>query len=180
MKPHMPETLARQGVSALLALTAAASALAQATAEQNKTVAIASVHAATGYFEYTKDGTSPLGIVTKSLGGDRVSFTMCDSTTVEVNQADLRPSRAKCDSRKPGGGLWGSIARLEPVYRPIGDTSGTTVLVGKQAVDIKKIPGWEETIVTQRVNGKDPVGYMFKDPQGKTALAILKDKAVAN
>lgn len=131
------------------------------------------VYPAEGYFEYTKDGASTLGLITSVVTKGKVRFTTCTNKTVEVVQRDLRPSKAKCDIRPPSDGLW--QVKLDPVYKSNGDTSNTKVVFRGEVIDLKTIKGWSAAGISVRNSQSgEPVGFVFTDMSGSKAIAILK------
>jgi hypothetical protein len=133
------------------------------------------IYVTAGYFEYVKDGSATLGFITPPVKEGKVKFTTCGNKTVEVMRTDLRSSKAKCDTRPPGDGLW--QVQLDPVYKLEGDASNTKVLIQGKVINLKKIEGWPTAGISVR-NGpaREPIGYVFTDLSGSKAIAILKDE----
>ena len=135
---------------------------------------------ATGYYEYAKDGSATLGLVTERLPNDRVKFVMCDNKTVEVSFKDLRASKGRCAPRRKDGGPWFvSADGLAPIYRYNADPhSDTKVLYEGQVVDLKSLKAWNALGIAlpPATRASEPIGYVFKDSNGAKAMAILRDE----
>jgi len=132
-----------------------------------------------GYFEYTKDGVPLVGLITRTLAAKKVSFTTCDNKTLEVALDQLQKSSRDCT---PAGGdvpFWrvgwtADSKTLGPVFRA---SSSDKVLIQNQEVDLKAISQWKTYAPPLPAAAKDePIGFLFKDAQGRVGLTIL-DKA---
>ena len=142
--------------------------------QEQEQVKFTTIYAAEGHHEYAKDGSATLGFIAQRLPAGKVKFTMCDSKTVEVLFADLRPSKAKCESKPRVPGIW-QANQLTPIYKDAADTSNTKVVFGKQVVDLKTFKSWHSLgIALPQVKAGEPVGFAFKDSDGANAMAILR------
>lgn len=140
------------------------------------TAELSTLYLAEGYYEYAKDGSATLGIVTQRLSGDKVKFTMCDNKTVEVSFQDLRASKGRCDWKQKDSGPWiASTQELAPVYKYTTDPSSTKVIFKGEVVDLKSNKTWSGLGITlPATKASDPIGFVFKDSDGTKAMAILR------
>jgi len=131
------------------------------------------------YYEYAKDGSATLGLVTDRLPNDRVKFVMCDNKTVEVSFKDLRRSQGRCPQKGKDGGPWFvSADGLAPVYRYTADPGNTKVVYQGQVVDLKSVKAWNGLGIAlpPAMPASQPIGWVFKDSNGTNAMAILRDE----
>lgn len=132
---------------------------------------------ADGFYEYAKDGASTLGFITSPVKDGKVKFTTCNLKTVEVVHTDLRASKAKCDRRLPGKGIWYTKAEpLGPAYAAQNDATGTKVVFQGKVIDVTTLRGWSpEVMPIRREAQSEPVGFVYKDPMGIKALVIQRE-----
>lgn len=137
---------------------------------------LSSLYVAEGHYEYAKDGSATLGLVTQRLSGERVKFTMCDNKTVEVSIKDLRASKARCDRKPKDSGPWvASTNELAPVYKFTADPSSTKVIFKGEIIDLKTVKAWASLgISLPATKASEPVGFVFKDSDGTKAMAIFR------
>ncbi len=133
----------------------------------------AKVYKAEGHYEYNKDGVPLLGLVTARLNNDRVKFTMCNNTTVEVALRELKTSAAKCPGKMRDPGPWTTASKtIIPLIKT--ESSPTTMMVkfeGKN-LDLSSLPvSYKETIVNAKAG--DWVGFAFTGEDGKKSIGIL-------
>lgn len=135
-----------------------------------------SIVVADGFYEYAKDGASTLGFISSPVKDGKVKFTTCNLNTVEVVRTDLRPSKAKCEHRSPGKGIWYTNAEpLGPAYAAQNDATGTKVVFQGKVIDVTTLRGWSpEVMPIRRAVQSEPVGFVYKDPMGTKALVILR------
>lgn len=159
-----------RALSALTLIVMSAAPLATFASEVDAIVV------ADGFYEYAKDGAATLGFISSPLKDGKVKFTTCNLKTVEVVHTDLRPSKAKCDRRLPGKGIWYTKAEpLGPAYAAQNDTSGTKVVFQGKVIDVTTLRGWSpEVMPIRREVQSEPVGFVYKDPMGTKALVILR------
>lgn len=133
------------------------------------------IYAASGYFEYTGDGSATLGFITSASANGKVQFTTCKNKTVEVLRTELRESKGKCNSRQKDSGPWQtSNKEIAPVYKVANDSTNTKVLFQNKVIDLTGVNGWKPGVVAlPSVRASEPVGFVFKDFKGEKSIAIL-------
>jgi len=171
MKGHLTS-----GLTGVALLSAYLQAISQTTATDITSIKLSTLYVAEGYYEYAKDGSAALGLVTQRLPGERVKFTMCDNKTVEVSINDLRPSKGRCVGKPKDTGPWlASTNELAPVYKYTKDPSSTKVIFRGEVVDLNSLETWKSLgIALPATKASEPVGFVFKDSDGTKAMAILR------
>ena len=108
-----------------------------ANAQNSRAWDFIAVYSADGFFEYTKDGSATLGLITSAVVDGKVKFTMCDNRTVEVIRKELRESKGKCDRRLRDPGPWQTATKeLGPVFKVSDDPTNTKVIFQGQVIDL--------------------------------------------
>ncbi len=131
------------------------------------------VYKAEGFYEYNKDGVPILGLVSARVSNDRVKFTMCNNTTMEVDPKQLKSSGAKCPgtTKDPGPWTWASKS-IQPVVKVASGTTTAMVNFQGKDIDLSGLPGSYKDWLSKAKAG-DWVGYAFTE-DGKKSLAIVQ------
>lgn len=163
----------------LTVVVACTGAGAQQPAEQRIIESKLAVYKPMGFYEYTKDGSAILGMANANAKGGKVLFTTCDGKSREVDQSALRSSKARCEIRWPGTGMWGSLDKFGgPVFKVANDASNTKVTYHGQTIDLAKVQGWETADTLPAVfRADEPVGMVFQTMKGdKGVLLFVVDR----
>jgi hypothetical protein len=132
-----------------------------------------SVQKVKGHYEYDKDGVPLLGLITAELKNNRVKFTTCSNTTIEVSSNELKPTLASCPNSAPGQGPWNAESR-NVVYLVKGAPGSSTVQtkVGGSKISLSRLPEADRKLVAEAKPG-DTVGIKFTASDGKPTIGLF-------
>jgi hypothetical protein len=152
---------------------------------QDATTAVAGyrLYKLAGLYEYNSDGVPLLGFVTQGtnsgwkMDNDKVNFTTCNNTTIEVDFNKLKATSAACPPPKKDPGPWTANSNdIVPVLKAAGMVpSELQVVFAKERLTIFELPTDLKGYLMNAKVGQQ-VGFAFTDVDGKKSIAMgVKD-----
>lgn len=150
---------------------------AYAQAPFDRDFAIVAIERVHYQFQEGAGGVPLLGVITGSLVDNRVKFTTCANTTIEIERSKLTKSVAKCRKKGDSGPFTTMANTLVPLYKAEAGTATSTVIFEgrRMALDAAALTGEsKKTFVSARPG--ELVGYAFTTQDGKKAIGLLTNE----